>query len=957
MFGYIRSRIGLKLSIVLTTVVLLTATVLAIVASRLVSDFGEFAVESSEEPVRQKVNLYLERMTSLLAEKYEAELRQAESFTVMIARQASLTLDNGGFYSTSMFNREERLTMNREKGILTNSVTAPLSVLYWDSSPITPGIIEDMRALSHVDYLLTEAQKNSESAVAAWVLLQNGIIRYYPNTPLVNFLPPVSEYDFRTDVFFRNVNPENNPGRKTLWSEVYQDPGGQGYMTSVSTPIYSEQDGEFLGVCGIDITLDNLVERVLDAELFDLPEVEERYRYGFSFLIDRDGRVIAIPFERLELLGLLYKEDKRQYGLIEYNLLESDEPQFVEIVEKMIAGEEGLKELSLEGEGYLISYSRMPLFEWSLGVVTPEKALFLSFEESRREIKRTVLNMTKSFIIITVIIIVLAIFVTMFTMLKNFISPLQKLSEAAVEVRNGNFDRQVDIDRADEIGIVADSFNDMISNMKESYRRLKSYNLELEDKINERTGELKRAKEVAERANDAKSIFLANMSHEIRTPMNAILGFAEIMKGKLEDPGLRHYIDSIYTSGRSLLSLINEILDLSMVESGKLRLEFSECSLRELFKEMETVFKHRTEAKGLKLVSNVEDNVPKLLILDETRFRQILINLLGNAVKFTYEGYVQLTARCYPSEEQGGGLELVISVEDTGKGIPLHEQQNIFEPFRQTEGQSYSMYGGTGLGLAITKGLVESMDGTIELKSTPGKGSLFIVILKDVEQGSGKTDNKSGLVDVERVRFAGSTVLVADDIEVNRELLISYLGDQDFTFVEAVNGYEVLEQARNRAPDLILLDMKMPKMGGLEAAITLKGDDELKKIPIIAVTASAMKRDEQIITTICEGYLRKPVAREQLIRKMMEVLSYSLKAEQERGDEQEEPLFVLPPDEMLDELYELAVRGNMRRIISWSERVALESPSFAAFTARVKNLAKGYKDEELLRFIKALREE
>ncbi|MBU3918068.1 PAS domain-containing protein, partial [bacterium] len=383
---------------------------------------------------------------------------------------------------------------------------------------------------------------------------------------------------------------------------------------------------------------------------------------------------------------------------------------------------------------------------------------------------------------------------------------------------------------------------------KKAEEKLKQHHDHLEELVHERTQrleqqtvELSAAKEAAEAANKAKSEFLANMSHEIRTPLNAILGFTEILKEKITESQQIDYLSSIHSSGKSLLSLINDILDLSKVEAGKLELEYTPVSPEELFNEMKVVFGTRISEKGLDLIIDIAEDLPKVLLLDEIRLRQILINLIGNVVKFTEKGYIKLTARYHFSDKtQRSTVDFIFSVEDTGIGIPKDQLDLIFEAFSQSKGQDLSKFGGTGLGLTITKRLIEMMEGKIDVTSEFGKGSIFSIIIKEVEIAS--TDSisvKNGnAFDAKSVNFEPKSILIVDDIKYNRDLLIGFIEEYGFTLFEAENGLDAIESVKKNHPDLIMLDMKMPVMDGYKASEILKNDNAFKQIPIIAITAS-----------------------------------------------------------------------------------------------------------------------
>ncbi|MCD4670107.1 MAG: response regulator [Actinomycetia bacterium] len=371
----------------------------------------------------------------------------------------------------------------------------------------------------------------------------------------------------------------------------------------------------------------------------------------------------------------------------------------------------------------------------------------------------------------------------------------------------------------------------------------------------------------AEEANLTKSEFLSNMSHEIRTPMNSILGFSELLDSLIDDPGQRKYLKSIRSSGKILLDLINDILDLSKIEAGKIELKPRPVNPESIFNDIGKIFSVKIREKGLNFLIEIDEELPEALQIDEVRIRQILFNLVGNAVKFTEKGYIKLTVKGI-FREQRSKFDLIFLVKDTGVGISTENKGIIFEAFRQSKGQRDEKYGGTGLGLAITKKLVEAMGGKISVDSTVGKGSTFEVILNKVAVAS-VDDISEDLEEtpIDNVKFKKQTVLVVDDIESNRILLEETLKPYNLSTIEAKNGKEGIDAAQKYHPDLIIMDLRMPVMDGYEAIRKIKKDSNLKDIPVIILTASAMKEQEEKIKKInCEGYLRKPIKRTELMR-------------------------------------------------------------------------------------------
>ncbi len=384
------------------------------------------------------------------------------------------------------------------------------------------------------------------------------------------------------------------------------------------------------------------------------------------------------------------------------------------------------------------------------------------------------------------------------------------------------------------------------------------------------------AEEKAEKANKAKSIFLANMSHEIRTPMNAIIGFTDVLSDLITDKNYQYYINAIKASANSLLSLINDILDISKVEAGKMELEYTSMSIESLFEEMKTIFQTKLDEKGVAFVISIDTNMPKVLLVDKVRLRQILLNLVSNASKFTELGSIEISAGCKNIENKKL-CDIVISVKDTGVGIKDDQLDKIFGAFNQARGQKSSKYGGTGLGLAISKRLANLMNGNITVESKFGEGTTFTLELFGVKITDDKVIEKSKkeLIKIGSIEFKGSTILIVDDMPVNRKLLNLFLENENLRLIEAEDGVKALEAVKQHKPDLILMDMQMPEMNGYECSDILKNSSSTKDIPIIAITASVMKEDKEMAFDFCDDVLAKPVNRKELYAKLANFLPHT----------------------------------------------------------------------------------
>jgi signal transduction histidine kinase/CheY-like chemotaxis protein len=380
-------------------------------------------------------------------------------------------------------------------------------------------------------------------------------------------------------------------------------------------------------------------------------------------------------------------------------------------------------------------------------------------------------------------------------------------------------------------------------------------------------------REKAVQADRAKTDFLAMMSHEIRTPMNAILGFAELLHDMAYKPQEKHFAKTIITSGNSLLSLINDILDLSKIEARKMELHPETVEMKRFADNLETLFSFRAQEKGLGFRVSLDPSVPAFLTFDALRFRQILVNLIGNAVKFTRRGHVYASFRLEIRSTPDDAI-LHFQVADTGIGIAGEQVGEIFRPFYQVDSEQGRRFQGTGLGLSISERLVKLMGGRMEVQSRLGKGSVFRVSIpvqhrmEQIPESSSGDEGKA----VDFNRLSPARILVADDVPLNRELIRGYLQGTHHQVMEAENGEQAVVLCRRHTPDLVLMDIRMPVMDGRSAHATLKSEDLTKKIPLIAVTASSLLDSQEELKQDFDGFASKPISRERLYLELSKFL-------------------------------------------------------------------------------------
>jgi len=427
----------------------------------------------------------------------------------------------------------------------------------------------------------------------------------------------------------------------------------------------------------------------------------------------------------------------------------------------------------------------------------------------------------------------------------------------------------------DETGVLIAGFNSMLAQIQERDRQLELSNRTLEEKILERTIELNRAKDAAESANQAKSRFLANMSHEIRTPMNGIIGSTELLlESGLKDEQLR-LAHKISSSTNFLLSIINDILDISKIESGKLQLEAIEFRLTDLITEIIVIFEDQATLKGIMLKSSIDADIPSHLQGDPVRLKQVLLNLLSNAMKFTTHG--QISIRCRLDKSSSFRLSYInFEVIDTGIGISQEQLPLIFESFTQADTSTTRRFGGTGLGLSIARELVRMMGGDISVISTPGKGSCFaftIALIPVEKVFEGALPQRTSISDQPLTR-SGIRVLVVEDNPDNLDLCCQILRLLKCSIQTAVNGMDALEKLKQEEFDIVLMDCQMPVMDGYKATVKLReleqAEGRQRRVPVIALTGNAFEEDlDYSRNNGMDDHLAKPYH----IRQLVEVIN------------------------------------------------------------------------------------
>jgi signal transduction histidine kinase/DNA-binding response OmpR family regulator len=488
----------------------------------------------------------------------------------------------------------------------------------------------------------------------------------------------------------------------------------------------------------------------------------------------------------------------------------------------------------------------------------------------------------------------------------------------------------------------------MLNTLAQREKELQRHRDHLSELVEERTADLIKARDAAEAANKAKSVFLANMSHELRTPLNAVLGFSQLMKNAADTTiKQKKNLDIITHSGEHLLNLINNVLDISKIESGRVELEESHLDLHQLLLELKSLMYVRATEKGLEFNVEQSPDLPRNIAVDGGKLRQVLINLIGNAIKYTHRGSVFLKALLVKQENTERAL-VRFEVVDSGPGIRAEDRKRIFSPFVQL-GDRPPTEAGTGLGLAICKQYVDLMSGQINIDSKPGRGTVFHFEIPVNVLPSAATPAAP-----RRGRVLGPAegqpvyrLLIVEDQPENRVLLRQLLDPLGFDLREAVNGQEAVELFQAWHPNLIFMDIRMPVMDGLQATRRIKASDSGAQTKIVALTAHALEEErKEILAAGCDDFIRKPYTYTEILDALTHHLGVRFVYEDDKTPTAEQPLdantLAALPSELLNTLKSALTRIDLGAVNHSIEKIRSLNPSLAdALAPVVKDLQFG----------------
>lgn len=717
---------------------------------------------------------------------------------------------------------------------------------------------------------------------------------------------------------------------KPTWNSIYSYVSYKTWGASMCLPIYNKNGG-FHGVLLISISLSQISNFLHRLKIGHT---------GQAFIIERDGNLVATSnLEQPYILGkksqiLRLAATHSQDALVKTtaNYLQNHYPDFHEInspqeLSFLLAGEKQfIKVIPLQDSRGL---------DWLIVVIVPESDFMAQINAN-----------TRTTIFLCLGALVLATFIGIYTS-RWITQPIVGLNQASMAIADGDLNQRIETSSVDELAALAASFNRMAQKLQDSFQSLAQINSQLELRVAERTVELVEAKRKADSANHAKSEFLANMSHELRTPLNGILGYAQILeRSKVLPEEERHGVKIIHQCGSHLLSLINDVLDISKIEARKLELTPESIYLPALLQGVVEISQIRAQQKNITFYYEPDANLPSGVITDEKRLRQVLINLLGNAIKFTDKGSVTFQIRQLElNHHQFSSASLRFLVKDTGVGISNQDIQKLFQAFEQV-GEHQRQAEGTGLGLAISQQIVQFMGGKIQVQSQLGIGSEFyfdleLPLVTDwIQQQTSVTERIIGYVGAQR------RILVVDDRWENRSVIVNLLAPLGFVVIEAIDGQDGLDKMRAQLPDLVITDLSMPIMNGFEMLNQLRDDSNLKQLKVIVSSASVSQLDQRMsLNAGADDFLAKPIQSQDLFHILTSHLQLTWQYEEMVVSPAISVEFIVPDSVDLKLLLELVQEGRLKKLVEMAEQIEQKDQRYQPFIQQILQFVKLYQSE------------
>ncbi|MFN8455280.1 MAG: ATP-binding protein [Anaerolineae bacterium] len=840
---------------------------------------AELAMSNSTEALSQELKTHLESLGGSVASDIDEILMRVEADTGQLADFAAFLYNHpqafGRYPYPNVYKADPDRRMFGSVEQNQNSWMAIFRKGTNEKGEVSPEVMGEIYLTEFLDPKFKSVARNNPYAVQLYLNTKSQMTR---GMPFVDgqylWVNAVEQFESGDDVtsydFYYLADEAHDPARKPVWTELYWDPAGLGWMVSSIAPVYRDQ--ELMGVAGIDITLGKMIDQIINVQI---------QQTGFAFLMSHSGQAIAFPERGAEFLGFKggLEGDFGNNEQFSFFLTEANDAEFQAIIAKMQAGEHDLTTYTLPSTGreYFFTYHPVSLTGWGVGLVVPVEEVIApaartnaqiqqSMEATSHDIAQRSNGLMTTFGVILGLI-GLIIFPVALVFSRTISNPIKTLDEGSRKVGAGELGHRITIKSGDEIEGLATTFNQMAADLEAKVDEIEAANAKLR------------------KLDELKSQFISMASHELRTPLIAIQGYIDLLRdSKVKEFGQeqRKMLDTVSRNATRLARIVSELLDISRIEENKLVLRQEPLCLSDIVKEVTDEQKPSLDKRRHTLTLNIEPHLPQVMG-DRDRLAQVIINLLGNAIKYTPDGgHIQIKAIANNDCVQ-------LSVIDNGIGIKAEHIGQLFKRFstvgdvtkHRTSKEDF-MAGGTGLGLSIVEGIIKAHGGTVWVESQYGQGSTFHLTLPIANPTAlSQMSETASAMEPPKIykatQFDNGSETTA--IKNQGRLKILAIDDEDDALAitqEMLTGhYEVisiktsatgLKEALTNKPDLILLDAWMPGISGYDVCKTLKRNSKTKEVPIIFCTAAAQNMDEDRAREAgADGFVSKPFKKDTLV--------------------------------------------------------------------------------------------